>query len=109
MRIVPLSSVEYLRQYCGDNSRFPDPYTATEEQMQSVPYVAEVWATSSGIVHYDFMTERVIVSFDEIRTMFDNWKKTEEFKEDYPSDCTVYEWLRDCIDSGFHPCELKGE
>lgn len=102
MKIVPVNAVEYLRYNPDDNHRFPSPFEATDEQLRSVPYIAEVWSDDTGIIDYDFDTERVIVSFDEIRTSFEAWDQSVE-------ECPytdVYEYLRDCIDHGYHPCEL---
>lgn len=102
MKIVPVTAVEYLRTQPGDNVRFPNPYDATEEQLRSVPYIAEVWSDDDGIIDYDFDTERIVITFDEILADFNAWDQSEDDSH-YDN---VYEYLRECIDNGFHPCKL---
>ena len=104
MKIVPVENITFLRNTCIDNNRFPNPYDATDEQLRSVLYCAEVWQDDKGrYVHFDYNKEYIIVTFDEISKNFDEWDQTEE---DYKYD-TVYDWLRDCIDYGFHPVSIK--
>lgn len=109
MMFVPRSDVTYLRDNCRDDSRFPNPYDATDEQLESVPYLAEIaWDEN-----FNYVSQRdgesFIVTFDEIRDFFNDWKASGEMDEDYPPDFTVYEWIRDCIDNGLHPVTVKGE
>lgn len=102
MKIVPVTAVEYLRYNSNDDKRFPNPWEATKDQLQSVPYIAEVWSDDTGIIDYDFDTERIVVTFDEIRKNFEAWDQT---AEECPYN-NVYDYLADCIDNGLHPCKL---
>lgn len=102
MKIVSASSVEYLRWQPGDTRNFPNPWEATHEQLRSVPYIAECWYDGKRFVDYDFDTERIVVTFDELLADFEKWDQTVE--ECPYSD--VYEYLGDCIDNGLHPCKL---
>ena len=102
MKIVPVTSVEYLRHTPSDNASFPNPFEATQEQFRSVLYVAECWSDDNGIIDYDFNTERLVVTFDEIEKSFDKWDQS---VEECPYD-NVYDYLADCIDNGIHPCKL---
>ena len=103
MKIVPVEKIIFLRNTCIDNSRFPNPYDATDEQLRSVLYCAEAWQENGKYIHYDYTKEYVIVTFDEISKSFEKWDQTEE-EDKYD---TVYDWLRDCIDYGFHPVSIK--
>lgn len=102
MQIVPNTAVEYLRYNSNDATRFPNPWEATQEQLRSVPYIAEVWSDETGLIHYDASNEVIVVSFDDIMKDFEAWDQT---VEECPYD-NVYEYLADCIDHGLHPCKL---
>ena len=102
MKIVPITAVEYLRHNSNDDKHFPNPWEATQEQLRSVPYIAEVWSDDTGIIDYDFDTERIVVTFDEIADDFRKWDQT---VEECPYE-NVYDYLSDCIDNGLHPCKL---
>lgn len=106
MRILPVESVQYLRYNANDNARFPNPYDATDEQLRSVEYVTELWPMCGPLLHVD-SDKCIVVTFDELSRSFDEWEQptdpaldTDERYE------TVYDWLRDCIDHGLHPCTV---
>lgn len=103
MKIVPTESVRYLRHNPSDDRYFPAPYKATDEQIESVLYVTELWDDEhGGFLQYDEDTERVIVTFDEIKRSFEDWDQSDE--DQHYDD--VHDYIRDCIDNGYHPCEL---
>ena len=118
---VPRSDVTYLRDNCRDDSRFPNPQDATPEQFDSVLYLSE---TGWGSAVPDGMA--CVVTIDDLKSYFDSWdqysdycemyfggRKTTDseraFKEDSLRYLTVYDWLRDSVDQGFHPVTVKGE
>lgn len=124
MKILPLDSVQYLRPYpCSSRSvcskcpsfgrdcHFPNPYHATKNELESVPYIAEIWTDDDGNVVGTPDNGAVVLSFDEIRAEYDRMKSDpseeymskEEFNEVLPD---VYAYLRDCIDNGLHPCTI---
>lgn len=102
MKIVPASSVVWLR----DEGLFPAPWKATDEQIRSVDYVAELWYDNGVPVHVK-KDQLIVVTFDEIIKDFDDWDqdKDEMLGEDERYD-TVYDYLADCIDHGYHPCKI---
>ena len=125
MRIVPIESVTYLRPYAcssrsdchkcpsfGRDCHFPHPYKATNEELKSVPYLAELWADEAGRMVGTHDSEAVILSFDEINEEYirmkndpsEEYMSKEEFNEVYPN---VFEYLRACIDQGLHPCAVS--
>ena len=99
MRIVPLSNVDYLRSHPNDSSRFPSPFWATDRQLESVEYVAELWWDDDGVPYHISDDFRIVVTFDDIEQFYDT---TPDGYDDWHGD--VHAYLRDCIDNGFHPC-----
>ena len=120
MKIVPCEKVEYLRPYScsfrSDCSKctshrtdclFAHPYKATEEELRSVSYVTEIWFEHGKHVDFNSHTECIIVTFDEIKASFDEWNQGEDEMLDSDERYeTVYDWLRECIDNGLHPCKI---
>ena len=102
MKFVPCSDVTYLRDNCHDDSRFPNPHDATNEVLESVPYLAELWWDADGVYVRPSDGWCVVVTFDEIRQFFGD-------PDDYEEWDNVYDYLRDCIDNGFHPVTVKGD
>lgn len=96
MRIVSAERVTYSRSH-----GFPAPYEATEEQLRSTEYVTELWPMSGPLLHVD-ESLMIVVTFDELSRSFDEWDQIED-EEKYQ---TVFDWLRDCIDNGLHPCTV---
>lgn len=104
MKIVPIENIVFLRDSSIDNNRFPHPYEATDEQLSSALYCAEIWQDRDGkYINYDYNKEYIIVTFDEIKESFDEWDQSED-DEKYDN---VYDYLRDCIDNGYHPVKVK--
>jgi len=106
MRIVPASSVQYLRDTVTDSDRFPNPWDASNEQLESVLYCAEIWSNCDKVTHCN-SDELVIVTFSEISESFDLWDQSDLADDEKYAD--VHDYLRDCIDHGFHPVKMKGE
>lgn len=102
MKIVPVNSAEMLLPI----GRFPHPFDATDEQLESVLYEAENWIEDGKWLTYTDDT-RIIVTFDEIRKAFEAWDQSEEDEDSRYDD--VHDYLRDCIGNGYHPVELKGD
>lgn len=119
MKILPIDKVKYLRPYAcssrsdctacsafGRDCHFPNPYKATKQELESVPYVTELWPLSAGepLLHLDH-DHVCVVTFDELQASFDEWEQDADplLGEDERY-ADVYEWMRDCIDNGFHPC-----
>lgn len=98
MKIVPSASVVWLR----DEGLFPPPWKATDDQIKSVPYIAELWTDDDGKTIHVNDDQLIVISFDEISRSFDEWEQEEE---DYRYE-NVYDYLRDCIDHGYHPCKV---
>ena len=121
MKIVPSESVTFLRPYScsyrsdcskcpnkGTDCLFPHPYKASEEEMRSVPYVTEIWFENGKHIDFDSHNECIIVSFDEIEKSFIEWNQEEDELLDKDERYeTVYDWMRDCIDNGLHPCRIS--
>ncbi len=120
MKIVPSDSVTFLRPYscsvrsdcskCPNRSvdcLFPHPYKATEEELRSVPYIAKIWFEDGKHVDFNSYTECIIVTFEDIMKSFNEWNQSEDelldTDERYDS---VYDWMRECIDNGLHPCKV---
>jgi len=107
MRIVSTAKVDYLRQTPSNAVRFPNPYEATDEQIESVPYVTEIWPMSGPLLHVanDLC---IVVTFAELKQSFDEWEQDDDplldTNERYAS---AHDWIRDCIDHGFHPCHVN--
>ena len=102
MKIVPCNSVVWLR----DEGLFPVPWKATEEQMRSVLYIAELWSEDGAYVKTK-NDEVIVVTFDEISKDFDEWDQDhDECLGEDERYATVYDYLVDCIDHGYHPCKL---
>lgn len=120
MKIVPSESVKYLRPYscsvrsdcskCPNNGTdclFAHPYKATEEQLRSVLYDAELWFENGKHVDFDSHNESIIVTFEDIEKSFNEWNQEEdELLDENERYESVYDWLRECIDNGLHPCEI---
>lgn len=127
MKKLPRSSVQYLRPYScsskadctkcpsfGRDCHFPNPYNATKQELESVPYITELWNDDDGKIIGTDEDTAVVVTFGELRKEYDNmnanvendgYMSREEFDECWPD---VYAWLRDCIDNGYHPCSIIG-
>lgn len=107
MKILPIESVELLRLHPSDDVRFPNPYDATEEQLRSVDYVTELWPMTGPLLHVS--DDRcIVVTFDDLRQSFDGWEQdTDPLLDTDERYATVYDWIRDCIDHGFHPCRTR--
>ena len=104
MKIVPCTSVDLLRW--KEKEEFPNPWEATDEQLESVLYVAEIWDSDGELVHVD-RNHMIVVSFDEIKKSFDEWDQdSDEFMEEDEHYNDVHDYIRDCIDHGYHPCRL---
>lgn len=123
MKILPLESVQYLRPYAcshrsdcstcpshGKDCHFPNPYNATNKELESVPYICEVYAKDGNQNETDD-THAVVLTFDEIVEDYNEMKNDplvpegirECMDEEWPD---VYAYLRDCIDNGLHPCTI---
>lgn len=107
MRIVSADKVDYLRFDQSEANRFPNPYDATDEQIESVPYVTEIWPMIGPLLHVaDDL--RIIVTFAELKQSFDEWEQGGDplldTNERYTS---AHDWIRDCIDHGLHPCHVN--
>ena len=109
MKILPIESVEYLRINATDDSRFPNPDDATDEQLRSVPYICEVY-TKDGKSFETTATTAVVLTFAEIEADYYDMKANlspdafrECFNEEYSD---VYDYIRDCIDQALHPCRI---
>lgn len=102
MKIVPCTSVLWLR----DEGLFPVPWEATDEQISSVDYITELWSVNGEPVHVK-NDQLIVVTFDEISKDFDEWDQDNDelLGEDERYD-TVYEYMRECIDHGYHPCRI---
>ena len=120
MKIYPIESVQYLRPYSCDfrsdcskcdayrrDCHFPNPYNATDKELESVPYITEVWSDGDGLIDYDFDTQRIVVTFAELLDDFNNWNQSADplMSNDERYD-SVYDWIRECIDNGLHPCRI---
>lgn len=120
MKIVPVSSVDYLRPYAcsfksdcykcpsfGKNCHFPHPYKATDEDLRSVPYLAELWGDENNNLIKCSDDEAVIISFDDVNAEFESMKNEPNSQVSDYGWHTVYDYLRDCIDQGLHPVSVK--
>lgn len=101
MRILQDKSVKFLRHTPSDDSRFPNPWEASNEQLESVDYIAEIWPMSGPLLHVDD-DMRIVVTFSELKQSYDEWDQS-DMDEPYDS---VHDWIRDCIDHGIHPCSI---
>lgn len=120
MKIVPVENITFLRPYAcsfrsdcskcpsfGKDCHFPNPYNATDSDLRSVPYLAELWGDENGRIIDCSDNERIIISFNEINAEFESMKsEPDSHVADYGWE-TVYDYLRDCIDNGFHPVSVK--
>ena len=98
MRIVSCDRITYSRDH-----GFPAPWEASDTQLQSTDYVTELWPMTGPLLHVSDDL-RIVVSFDDLRQSFDDWEQGDD-SERY---ATVFDWLRDCIGNGLHPCTVRG-
>ena len=101
MKIVPIEKVIYFYDLPE-----PDAFHATPEQMETYLYDVEGgWGTFDNPVKYDEETERIIVTFDDIKESFDSWDQEELDEAERYTD--VHDYIQDCIGHGYHLVYLK--